>query len=568
VKRPISTTGDPPGIGPEIAARALRFRELRPDIAYVVYGELDPWRDGQAVTPIERIEQAAEPGRLFLLPVAEPHIVPGRASIESGRAALRILQQARADLEAGHAQAVVTCPVSKAAIRHTDARFTGHTEFFAADAHDVLMTFWGEHFNVALLTTHLAVCEVAGRLNEDYVARKLRLLHREVSQYIPEPQMALLAVNPHAGEEGAFGEEDHLMGRVLGMLAAEGISIAGPFPADTFFRYQAADFDFVISAYHDQGLIPFKMVHGDGGVNVTLGLPYVRTSVDHGTAFDIAGQGAANEKSLVAALDRAERMLNPAAPVQPALYGPFAEHYDRYMEHVDYDAWTALLLDRYNRLMHRSPKRVLELACGTANIATRLVHKGLDVEAADFAPQMLQVAAQKPDAPHLRRADMLAPLPPERYDLALLLFDSLNYLRRATDIDRLLQRVHEGLEPGGVFIFDISTIHNCREYFDGFMNIDEGPGYYMVHTSEFDDKHSRQTNHFTIYTQHGFLYERQDENHVQHIFRVGEVLARIDGSPFKLRGVYSLDKQNALTLAAPDRLDESFSRLFFVLQKD
>jgi 4-hydroxythreonine-4-phosphate dehydrogenase len=94
--------------------------------------------------------------------VAEPHIVPGRASIESGRAALRILQQARADLEAGHAQAVVTCPVSKAAIRHTDARFTGHTEFFAADAHDVLMTFWGEHFNVALLTTHLAVCEVAG----------------------------------------------------------------------------------------------------------------------------------------------------------------------------------------------------------------------------------------------------------------------------------------------------------------------------------------------------------------------------------------------------------------------
>ena len=561
------TTGDPAGIGPEIAARALRFHDLQPDTAYVVYGELEPWHGGHAVTPIERIEQATEPGRIYLIPFGSDHVTTGQPSAESGAVALDILRRVRADLEAGLAQGVVTGPVSKHAIRHHDGAFTGHTEFFAGSEHEVVMTFWGEHFHLALLTTHLAVCEVGTRLTEEGVAAKLRLLWREMSRYVPEPQMALLALNPHGGEQGAFGQEDHMLGRVLGTLAAEGIDIAGPFPADTFFRYQAADYDLVISTYHDQGLIPFKMVHGEEGVNVTLGLPYVRTSVDHGTAFDIAGQGVASEKSLVAAMLRAEQMLNPDRAAGRRLYGAFAEHYDRYMEHVDYDSWVELVLDRFSRVHRRSPRSVLELACGTGNIASRLVRKGLHVQASDLAPDMLQVASQKNFVPLLYRADMLAPLPQGAYDLVLLLFDSLNYLRTPQEIGILLQQVYGALEPGGIFLFDISTLHNCREYFDGFMNIDEGPGFYMVHTSEYEPKQSRQSNHFTIFSKRGFLYERRDEYHSQHIFRVRQVKQAIEGSDFTLLGLHCLAKENNLASADPDRLDESYTRLFFVLQR-
>jgi len=246
----------------------------------------------------------------------------------------------------------------------------------------------------------------------------------------------------------------------------------------------------------------------------------------------------------------------------------FAEHYDRYMEHVDYDSWVELVLDRYQRLARRSPKRVLELACGTANIATRLVRRGLEVEATDMSPQMLQVAAQKNFAPLLRRADMLSPLQPRRYDLVLLLFDSFNYLRTRRDADLLLKNVYAGLEQGGVFIFDFSTLHNCREYFDGFMNIDEGPGWYMVHTSEHEPEHSRQTNHFTIFSRRGYLFQRSDEYHHQHIFRAGEIRAAVDASPFTLTGLYCLDKQNNLAESDPTRLDESYTRLFYVLRRD
>ncbi|MCD4828375.1 MAG: 4-hydroxythreonine-4-phosphate dehydrogenase PdxA [Candidatus Cloacimonetes bacterium] len=568
MKRLAITTGDPAGIGPEIAAKALCFHDLQPGIAYVVYGELDPWRGGHAFTPIERIEQATEPGRIYLIPIGRENVAVGQATPVSGAVSLDILRRVLADLTAGHLHGVATCPVSKHAIRCHDRGFIGHTEFFAGDDHEVVMTFWGEHFNLALLTTHMAVSEVGRSLTEEMVTARLRVLWREVSRYVQGPHMALLAVNPHGGEQGAFGEEDHLLGRVLGTLSAEGIDIAGPFPADSFFRYHAADYDFVISAYHDQGLIPFKMVHGEEGVNVTLGLPWVRTSVDHGPAYDIAGQGRANEKSLVAALVRAEQMLDPGCAAPRRIYSAFAEHYDRYMEHVDYDAWVALVLGRFNRLHRRSPRRVIELACGTGNIATRLVRKGIEVEASDFAPAMLLEASQKNFAPLLHRADMLAPLPPERYDLVLLLFDSLNYLRTDQDVATLLEQTYGGLEPGGVFIFDISTLHNCREYFDGFMNIDEGPGFYMVHTSEHEPAQDRQTNHFTIFTRRGFLFERRDEYHTQHIFRVQQVLDSIEDSPFKLCGVYALDKDNNLADTDPERLDESFTRLFFVLQKE
>ncbi len=553
------TTGDPAGIGPEIAVKALQFYPLRDEICYIVYGTLPEYKDGNRPVRIDDPNEAETPGVLYHLPIEDQE--------ESGATALQILKKCREGLKSDTLHGVVTCPVSKHEIRKIDPEFIGHTEFFADNPDDVVMSFWGDRFNIALLTTHIPVCEIASHLNPDIVTKKLRIIHRHTSRMIENPRLAILGINPHAGESGAFGTEEGILELSIEQLKNEGIVIDGPFPADTFFATKASDYDMIISAYHDQALIPFKMIHPNRGVNMTLGLPFVRTSVDHGTAFDIAGKGIAEEGSLESAIRLAERTLLGKDTRFEPIYDAFAPYYDRYMAHVKYDEWVNLILFQYNKLRKRSPKKVLEMACGTANIACRLVRKGFTVDACDLAVSMVKAASRKRFKPNLFRHDMIEPLNRTGYDLAVMMFDSLNYLKSSSQIATTLNHIHDALLPEGVLIFDVTTVRNCRDNFDGFVNIEDDGKCYLVHTSELSENEDRQTTRLTFFHNRKLFYRRDDEVHVQHVFPTAVVLDEIAKTPFNLLGIYSIDNPGNLLRSKPDKLDESYDRLFFVLEK-
>ncbi|MCF7911806.1 MAG: class I SAM-dependent methyltransferase [Candidatus Cloacimonetes bacterium] len=251
-------------------------------------------------------------------------------------------------------------------------------------------------------------------------------------------------------------------------------------------------------------------------------------------------------------------------------YSLFARYYDEYMAHVDYDSWVNFVLQRYRRSHKHNPERVLELACGTGNIASRLVQRGLVVDATDISAAMLQIARTKPFAANYHQADMLEPSGISEYDIILLLFDSLNYLKHPEDIPKLLTNVSNSLKPGGMFIFDISTIRNCQENFDGFVNIEDNEQGYVIHESEFDREKLLQSNHITFFIPEGNLYQRYDEHHIQKIYTVANIIEYIKEAGLKLLGVYRLAGENSHKVFPKDYAiaDDVYERLFFVVEND
>ena len=563
------TTGDPAGIGPEITSKAIRFLKLKEDIIVVVYGKLDLFNDGNSVVKIQNVNEATSWQNIYWIEIDSNNIEIGIPSVESGKIAHKILSACAKDLNTSLLDAVVTAPVSKDAIRHSHSNFIGHTEFFAtsSNADNVVMSFWGPYFNLALLSTHIAVSDISEYLNSESLKPKFKLIHQEACKIIGNPKIAMLAVNPHAGEKGAFGNDDILIASILKELENDDIHIDGPFPADTFFATKATSYDLIISAYHDQGLIPFKMISADEGVNVTLGLPYVRTSVDHGTAYDIAGKGIASEKSLLHAITFAENTISKTEDIPNNNYGIFAEYYDTYMSHVNYKDWVDFILSHYNKMFGKSPARTLELACGSANISSLLVKKDLAVDASDISAEMLKIASVKPFAPNLKLSKMTDELPITKYNLVLLLFDSLNYLHTTEEIDLLLNNIHNTLVEKGLFIFDITTPNNCENHFDGFINVEEIQNDIFIHKSEYElSSHFQKTN-LTFFKKKGFLFARYDEEHKQKIFRVSNLIKCINNSDLILKGICSIGYNENLVDHNPKILESNFSRLFFILEK-
>lgn len=283
------TAGDPSGIGPEIAVKAARDPRVVQACRPVIYG---PY----------------EPAALAAFPV-------GHIDAASGRAAYDAIVAATDDARAGRVDAVVTAPISKAAFAAAGLAWRGHTDLLAhlCGVGDVAMLFWSERLRVVLATVHVALRDVPQALTGERLLATIRLTAREMPRFgMPVPRIGVAGLNPHAGEHGLLGAEDEAVVRpAVAAAAAAGIAVSGPFPADTLFvRAARGEFDVVIAAYHDQGLVPVKLLAFGRAVNVTLGLPIVRTSVDHGTAFDIAGRGVADEGSLVEAMLLAARLAN------------------------------------------------------------------------------------------------------------------------------------------------------------------------------------------------------------------------------------------------------------------
>ncbi len=298
------TVGDPAGIGPEIVLRTLAgARRYAADL--VVYG------------PLELLDQRAlrlglppprELPATFVDVPAEGPVALGRHSPAGGRAGAEAVLAAAHEALAGRLDGLVTAPLNKESLASAGYPWPGHTEMLAevAGTDDVAMLFVGGGLRVALLTIHRALRSVPDAITPALVKRLARLVHRELPRFGCERRrIALCGLNPHAGENGLFGtEERDVMGPALAALRSEGLDVHGPFPADSLFvRHQRGEFDAVLAAYHDQGLVPVKLAAFGQAVNVTLGLPFVRTSVDHGTGFDIVEQGRADPGSLHAALE-------------------------------------------------------------------------------------------------------------------------------------------------------------------------------------------------------------------------------------------------------------------------
>jgi 4-hydroxythreonine-4-phosphate dehydrogenase len=307
------TVGDPAGIGPEIVLRALAAAG-RPEADYVVYGPLEVLRERArrfGLRPPDALGTAIED-------VPTGPIEPGRVSAAAGDAAAQAVLRAAADARRGRVDALVTAPLNKESLHAAGHPWPGHTEMLAdaAGVDDVAMMFVGGPLRVALLTIHRSLRSVPDALTRDEVVRVGRLVHRELPRFGGAGEIAFCGLNPHAGEGGLFGdEESRVLAPALAVLRDEGIPVSGPWPADSVFvRAARGAFGAVVACYHDQGLIPVKLASFGHAVNVTLGLPFVRTSVDHGTGFDIVEQGVADAGSLVAAMRLAAELAVRPAP--------------------------------------------------------------------------------------------------------------------------------------------------------------------------------------------------------------------------------------------------------------
>jgi 4-hydroxythreonine-4-phosphate dehydrogenase len=295
------TVGDPAGIGPEVVLRALAREDL-PPADLVVYGPLSVLRERAARFGLP----PPDPARVVDVP-CDGEIRLGATSPAAGRAAAETVLRAARDAIGGGVDAVVTAPLNKESLAAAGHHWPGHTEMLAeaAGVSDVAMLFVGGALRVALVTIHRSLRSVPEAVTAAEVERVARLLHRELPRLgARSRRIAVCGLNPHAGESGLFGREEiEVIAPAVGRLRAEGLDVSGPFPADSLFaRAARGEFDAVLAQYHDQGLIPVKLAAFGHAVNVTLGLPFVRTSVDHGTGFDIVERGVADEGSLVAAI--------------------------------------------------------------------------------------------------------------------------------------------------------------------------------------------------------------------------------------------------------------------------
>jgi 4-hydroxythreonine-4-phosphate dehydrogenase len=246
----------------------------------------------------------------------EVQITPGQLNETGGKYARISLEMATEALKKGNIDALVTAPIHKNNIQHETFRYTGHTPFLrdAFGVPDVVMLMVADNMKVALLSEHVPIAEAAKEVTKEAIQRKVKILISALQRDygIDKPRIAVLGLNPHAGDEGLIGaEEQNIIAPAVKELKQSGLMVFGPYPADAFFaRHQYQKFDAVLAMYHDQGLIPFKSLAFGEGVNYTAGLPVVRTSPDHGTAFDIAGQGKADPTSMLAALYEAIDIIN------------------------------------------------------------------------------------------------------------------------------------------------------------------------------------------------------------------------------------------------------------------
>jgi len=306
------TPGDPGGIGPEIVVKTLSRPSVLPPAAYVLFADsrivaAEENRLGLRLAAREWRPEVPRQSGVYIAHVPAPDwaAVHGRVSAENGEASFRFFEAAVAEARGGRLEAVATAPISKVAWNLAGLPWRGHTDYLAQFYPGAIMSFWSERLKVVLFSHHRPLREAVAAVRKDALVDFLRSLHRSLEKIPGWPFTFLVAgLNPHAGENGSLGrEEEEEIGPAVDAARAEGVPASGPFSPDTvFLRALGKKEAVVVALYHDQGLIAFKLDAFATGVNATLGLPFVRTSPDHGTAFDIAGKGVADSRSMEEAI--------------------------------------------------------------------------------------------------------------------------------------------------------------------------------------------------------------------------------------------------------------------------
>ncbi|MGO4852106.1 4-hydroxythreonine-4-phosphate dehydrogenase PdxA [Phaeovulum sp. W22_SRMD_FR3] len=312
----VITMGDPSGVGAEVTIKAIASLPEADRARYAVIGDQPTLARAVAATGAAlTLSDTATPGalRVVHVPVAD---LPGRFGVLSpacGEASFQYIKRAVEMTTAGDAAGIVTAPINKEALNAAGHHYDGHTGMLAhlTGSKASWMLLASQTLNVIHVSTHVALRDAITRATPERVAETIRVGHRHLQRMgIAKPRIAVAGINPHCGENGLFGREDDLqIAPGVAMARAEGIEVSGPISADTvYYRAHRGDFDLVVAQYHDQGHIPIKLIAFDSAVNVSLGLPIDRASVDHGTAFDIAGTGKANHVNMLSALDYAGKL--------------------------------------------------------------------------------------------------------------------------------------------------------------------------------------------------------------------------------------------------------------------
>jgi len=316
--------GDPAGIGPEVVLKAVAEDEVRRVCVPIIIGDaqllahnartLNLQCGYEIVRRDESVPDHVDEPVIFHLDNITGHVEPGIESGAAGKAAAGYIEAAVQLCAAGSVDAIATAPINKRALFLGGYSFPGHTEFLAylTGAEDYAMGFVAANLRVVLLSTHVSLSEAIRMVTRERVEQTVRLTDRELQRWgIDRPRIGVAALNPHGAEGGLFGIEEasEIAPAIEACHARDDINVRGPFPADTvFLRASRGEFDAVVACYHDQAMIPVKCLSFGEAVNVTLGLPFIRTSVDHGTAFDIAGKGIAEHSSMVAAIKLAAEL--------------------------------------------------------------------------------------------------------------------------------------------------------------------------------------------------------------------------------------------------------------------
>jgi 4-hydroxythreonine-4-phosphate dehydrogenase len=307
------TMGDPAGVGPELVLRALASRRVRKVARPFVIGDLGLLR---RVAKLLDLKEPKENEVVNLSALKPSQTKAAHPTKESSEAMIGYIKEAATMAMDGRADAMVTAPINKEAAAMSGFRFPGHTEFLAklTKTTDFAMMLGGTTLKVVLVTIHEPIKKLPRLVTEERVLKTIKITDDAFKKFgIKKPRIAVCGLNPHAGEAGKFGMEDLLkVTPAVKKARRAGINAIGPLPSDTVFYRTVIkkDFDVVVCMYHDQGLIPLKLLHFEDGVNTTLGLPIIRTSVDHGTAYDIARKGIASDKSIIAAIEAAAMMAN------------------------------------------------------------------------------------------------------------------------------------------------------------------------------------------------------------------------------------------------------------------
>lgn len=325
----VLTSGEPAGVAPEITAFAWRALRDDPAAAFFLLGDADYWRARNPGLNVVAIAEPAAAAKVFAagLPVLHRplarHPLPGRIAAETAPQVIAAIDEAVELAFAGAISGIVTNPIQKDALYGAGFRHQGHTDYLAhlsarhgAPCQEVMMLV-AEGLRAIPVTVHIPLKDVPLRLTGEQIIAQARVTARDLQRHfgIASPRLAFTGLNPHAGENGAMGREEiDIIRPALDVLKGEGFDVLGPLSADTAFHPEArAQYDAILCMYHDQALIPVKTLDFHGGINVSLGLPFIRTSPDHGTALGIAGTGSANPKSLIAAIRLAARMARSGA---------------------------------------------------------------------------------------------------------------------------------------------------------------------------------------------------------------------------------------------------------------